>query len=145
MSNIVVEAVKLVNEGQQNVLVLEAQRIISLIQGERSSIRACNARIEEHRKSVKQLEASAVTIGSVMGDVQLASDGNPNTAIIIKAIEKANKDQADHVGIASANLVTDITSEERNIVAANKRIAELVEKLQKLEVSPVSVHDVTGK
>lgn len=144
MSNIINEAIKLVNDGQQNELVVEAYRLISLIQGERSSVQYREARIAELRSEVKQLESSAVTIGSVMGDVRLASDGNPNTAIIIKAIEKANKEQADLVGIRSANLVSDIAREERHIADDNKRIAELVEKLKNLQAAPVSLHDVVG-
>jgi len=144
MNLIVANAVKLTNESNQSAVERDGQRLISLILGEQASIKSCNGRIAEHQKAIRAIADASITISSVMGDVDLPSDGNPNTETILKSIAKANKDAQDQVAIASTNLVGSITAEQKNIEAANKRISEYREKLLKLSAEAVSVRDVAG-
>jgi hypothetical protein len=144
MSDIIKNAVALTNQSAQEAVERQGQRLISLILGEQASIRSCNGRIVESQKAIKAIADNSVTIASVMGDVRLPSDGNMNTDTIVKSIERANKAAQDSVGIASANLIADITGEQKNITACEARIAEYRKELLALSAEAVSVRDVVG-
>lgn len=143
-NTIVTDAVKATNESNQKLVVAEAQRLIGQIQAQQITIKGCEGRIAGFREEARKIGNASVTVSSVMGDVQLPSDGNPNTATILKAIEEANKLAQDTVKIASTNLVADINREQANIDAANKLIAELREKMLKLSAASVTVAQVMG-
>lgn len=143
-TDIVGTAVALANIGNQGTVEREGLRLLNLIQGERASIRQCDARIEEHRQTLKEIGDNSITIEGIMGDVELPNDGNPNTATILAVIARANKDAQEAVNVTSTNLVNDISAEERNIAAARKRITELREKLSKLAADSVTVKEVMG-
>jgi gas vesicle protein len=142
--NIVTEAVKLTNESNQKGVVSQAQRFIALIGGEQGSIRSCEARIKDLQNQLQGIAENSITISSVMGDSELPSDGNPNTATIIKAIEEANRANQDAVKITSTNLVGSITNEQNSIAACNKRIDGYREELSKLAAASVTVSGVMG-
>lgn len=144
MSEIIKAAVKLTNESNQEAVERAGVRLISLILGEQATIKSCNGRIAEHQKVLKGIADSSITLSSVMGEMELRNDGNPNTATIIKAIERANHAAQDSVNITSTNLIANITGEQRNIEACNNRIAQLRVELLKLSAEAVSVKDVTG-
>jgi len=145
MNNIINNAVKLTNEANQASVEREAQRLIGLILGERASIKQFEGRIGESQKQLKAIADNAVTVGSIMGDVRLPDDANPNVQTILAAIAKVNKSNQDAVAIQSTNLIGDITREQNNIEAASKRIAEHQEKLVKLSAEAVTVGQVVGK
>jgi hypothetical protein len=140
--NIVKQAVEATNESNQKQVVVQAQRLIALIQGEQSAIRSSNERITGFQKEVRAISEGSITLASVMGETELPNDGNPNTATIIKAIEEANKSAQDSVRIASANLVGRITGEQNNIKACEDRIAKYRDELDRLGAASVTVESV---
>lgn len=144
MSIIINEAVKLTNENSQKQVVAQAQLFIAKIQGEQSSIKGSEERIKVNVKELEGISASSISVASVLGDVRLPADGNPNTATILKAIEEANKAQQDGVKISSTNLVGSITAEQRNIASCQERIAKLRQELLNLGAASVTVATVMG-
>lgn len=143
-NTIVTDAVKATNESNQRQVVEKAQRIIAQITAQQATIRVCEERIAGFRKEVSKIADGSVTIAKVMGNVALPSDGNPNTATILKAIDEANKAGQDTVKIASTNLVADINRELANIDNANKAIADLRKGLLELSVASVTVPAIMG-
>lgn len=145
MSNTIINAaVALTNQSAQEAVERQGQRLINLILGEQATIKSCSGRIAESQKAIRAIADSSVTIASVMGDTRLPSSGNMNTDTIVKSIERANKAAQDSVGIASANLIADITGEQHNIEACNARIAQYRKELLALSAEAVSVRDVVG-
>jgi predicted nucleic acid-binding Zn-ribbon protein len=144
MNTIVNEAVKLTNESNQKQVVAQATMLIGKIQAEQASIRSEEKRIAGFQEQVSEIADASITISSVMGDVDLPNDGNPNTATILAAIAEANKKAQETVKIASTNLVADITAAQRNIAACNERISKLREQLTELSAASVTVSGVMG-
>lgn len=146
MSNTVInKAVQNLNAEAQARNEAAAQRLVLNILAEREAIAKESKAIEGWQVELKKLQEASVTDEKVLG-VALPPEGQRNHSqkTIADVIEKMNKAAQDSVAAASGRLSRNIIDTQAGITARNKRIAEMLEDIAKLEAPAITPEAVAG-
>ena len=144
-TNVVQQAVDLVNESKQIQLVQAGVSLAQVILNLRASIKAENETIAKLQKEIEAIRSSVISDVSLLGHA-LPSEvmGNENERTIAKIISTMNKARQDDIACRSTRLTQAILSAQGNIETLNKQVSEQVCKLLALELAPVTTDQVLG-
>lgn len=140
-NTVVADAVERLNQQNSEAAQQEAVRLMNCINDKQDKKQACEGRISELRQELGKVASTVIDETSVFGG---SLPANANRDTILKVLEKANKDRQYSVETASDRLQKAIVSEQDAIVMLDKAVAELREKIVKIEVPTVSVTQIMG-
>ena len=134
--------IELVNKGKLAKVEQDVAALVTQIAGELKAISMLQSSIKLEQDEVKKLGRDLITQEDVFGTV--VTDPNQNEATISKVIFDMNKAKQGQIELKSQVHIQRIDNAKDAIVERNKKIAELREKLSKLEVDEVTAAEVLG-